>query len=242
MIVNLNLPTAWNELTQKQLAYVFWLLSANFNIDAIKTYCLFRWCNLDVVSGTAAEFMTQNSRDILVKQGKRTFLISPMVIHSACEALDFLSVFPDSPIQLEYIGKYKALPADFEGVPFRTYIVADNFYQGYLITKDKNLLDELAKVLYDEKVCMTERDRIATLYWFASLKRSLAVEFPHFFRPSNGSVDAKKVKDAMNAQIRALTKGDITKESLVLDMDTSRALTELDALAEEYEDMNNKFK
>jgi hypothetical protein len=46
----------------------------------------------------------------------------------------------------------------------------------------------------------------------------------------------------MKAQIRALTKGDITKESTVLKMDTWRALTELDALAREYDEFNRKYK
>lgn len=41
----------------------------------------------------------------------------------------------------------------------------------------------------------------------------------------------------MNAQIRALTAGDITKEARVLEMDCWRALTELDAKAKEAEEM-----
>ena len=45
----------------------------------------------------------------------------------------------------------------------------------------------------------------------------------------------------MNAQIRALTKGDITKEKQVLAMDTWRALAELDAQAKEYEEMQRKY-
>lgn len=45
----------------------------------------------------------------------------------------------------------------------------------------------------------------------------------------------------MNAQIRALTKGDITKEKEVLHLDTWRALTELDALAKEAEEFNRKY-
>jgi uncharacterized protein YbjQ (UPF0145 family) len=40
----------------------------------------------------------------------------------------------------------------------------------------------------------------------------------------------------MNAQIRALTGGDITKDEAVLSMDTWRALTELDTKAKEVED------
>jgi hypothetical protein len=46
---------------------------------------------------------------------------------------------------------------------------------------------------------------------------------------------------AVNAQIRALTKGDVTKEKEVLALDTWRALTELDALAREYQEINTKY-
>ena len=41
--------------------------------------------------------------------------------------------------------------------------------------------------------------------------------------------------------IRALTKGDITKEREILALDTRRALTELDAQAREYQEFNSKF-
>ena len=40
------------------------------------------------------------------------------------------------------------------------------------------------------------------------------------------------------AQIRALTKGDITKEKEILSLDTWRALTELNAQAKEYKQIN----
>ena len=49
------------------------------------------------------------------------------------------------------------------------------------------------------------------------------------------------LKDAVNAQIRALTKGDVTKEKEVLAIDTWRALTELDALAKEYDEFSQKY-
>jgi hypothetical protein len=44
----------------------------------------------------------------------------------------------------------------------------------------------------------------------------------------------------MNAQIRALTKGDITKENTVLKMDVWRALTELDAQAADREELKKQ--
>ena len=49
----------------------------------------------------------------------------------------------------------------------------------------------------------------------------------------------RMLQESMNAQIRALTKGDIIKE--VLHLDTWRALTELDALAKEAEEFNRKY-
>lgn len=45
----------------------------------------------------------------------------------------------------------------------------------------------------------------------------------------------------MNAQIRALTKGDVTKEAEVFALDTHRALTELNAQAREYKQLNSQL-
>lgn len=46
---------------------------------------------------------------------------------------------------------------------------------------------------------------------------------------------------AMNAQIRALTGGDVTKERAVLQMDCWRALTELDAKHTIFKNSNQKI-
>ena len=45
----------------------------------------------------------------------------------------------------------------------------------------------------------------------------------------------------MNAQIRALTGGDITKEKEVMSMDCWRALTELNEKAREQQEFNQKY-
>ena len=46
----------------------------------------------------------------------------------------------------------------------------------------------------------------------------------------------------MDNQIRALTKGDVTKEEQVLATDTVRALTELDTMAREYQELQKEMK
>jgi hypothetical protein len=45
----------------------------------------------------------------------------------------------------------------------------------------------------------------------------------------------------MDAMIRSLTEGDITKEETVLNADTWRALTELDAKAHDAQEFKRKF-
>ena len=49
------------------------------------------------------------------------------------------------------------------------------------------------------------------------------------------------MEDVMNAELRALTGGDITKEELIKNADTWRALTELNAKARESKELNNKL-
>lgn len=90
-------------------------------------------------------------------------------------------------------------------------------------------------------------ERISIFYWFAALKDTFSRKFSDFFQPISAATggnllgsSAPSVEDAMNAQIRALTKGDITKEKEVLALDTHRALTELNAQAREYKELNAK--
>ena len=92
-------------------------------------------------------------------------------------------------------------------------------------------------------------ERISIFYWFAALKDAFSRKYSDFFQPiadaaTDGNLlgsSAPSVEDAMNAQIRALTKGDVTKEAEVLALDTHRALTELNAQAREYRELNSKL-
>ena len=47
--IDLKLPTRWEDLTEKQLRYLFGLLAQDFPATQIKTYCLFRWSGMQVM-------------------------------------------------------------------------------------------------------------------------------------------------------------------------------------------------
>lgn len=237
--INFQIPSNWAELGDKQLRFVFSLLTQDFSTEEVKTLCLLQWSGTKVIG-------RQPTGSYLLKKGKFLFEVTPIMLAEILPHLDWLANIPTTPVRQSKINRSLALAADFQGVPFETYIVVDNLYQGYLQTQSDNLLDELASVLYPGiKTPLSPANRIAIFYWVASLKDFFARKYPDFLQPVTSSNDnllgtspASAVEDAMNAQIRALTKGDITKEQEILALDTWRALTELNAQAKEYQQLN----
>ena len=242
--IDLKVPASWEELTDNQLRYLFGLIAQDLSVVEVRTYCLLHWSGLKVLykygTGWWCKFVDDE------------FMITAVQVNAAIGALKWIGTPPPRPVRISRIGKHRALPADFQEVPFETYLICDNLYQGYLTTRDKGLLQQMGQHLYSsDEIELTDAERISVFYWFASLKDMLARQFKHFFQPLSAQSDGNMfdqgrsqyeiIYHAVNAQIRALTKGDVTKEKEVLAIDTWRALTELDALAKEYEEFNRKY-
>ena len=239
--INFIVPQGWHELSDKQLRYVYQLLADDFATDEIKTLCLLRWSGTKVIG-------RQDSGAYLLKKGKFLFEVTPLTLAELLPNLDWLDAIPASPVRLKKLRNHASVDAEFQGVPFETYIVVENLYQGFLSTQKDALLDDLAHVLYPGcSATLTPEERINIFYWVASLKDMFARRFSDFFQPATAQAEnllgsspniGKQLQESMDAQIRALTKGDITKEKEILAMDTWRALTELNAQAKEYKQIN----
>ena len=238
--INFIVPQGWHELGDKQLRYVYDLIAKEYATDEIKTLCLLRWSGTKVIG-------RQESGTYLLKKSKILFEVTPLTLAELLPHLDWLGSLPTVPVRISKINRQSALPADFSEVPFETFIICDNLYQGYLSTQNDELLDQLGATLYGKDIAFKPYERISIFYWFAALKESLSKKYSDFFQPIAGASDGNllgssaSVEDAMNAQIRALTKGDITKEAEVIALDTHRALTELNAQAREYKELNAKM-
>ena len=240
--INFIVPQGWHELSDKQLRYVYQLLAQNFTSDEVKTLCLLHWTGTKVIG-------KQNNDGYLLRKGRFLFEVTPLTLAELLPNLDWLGSLPTSPIRPVKLKHRPGIAADFDEVPFEQYIIVDNLYQGYLQTQDDTLLDEIASVVYPGiKTPLATDERIAIFYWVASLKSSLASRYPDFFQPADTVATGNllgspslSVEAAMNAQIRALTKGDVTKEAEVLALDTHRALTELNAQAREYKQLNSQL-
>ena len=241
-VFNISLPTSWTELTDKQLLMIFDLFARDLSAAEVKALCLMKWNGLKVLSQLP-------DKRFLIKRGKEVVPLSTRQIQQATSVLDFLDSFAPMPVRIARIDKYRALPADFEKVPFEQYLYVDNLFQGYLNTQSDKLLLQMAQVLYaSDHVKPDKAQLIGIFYWMASLKQYFAGLFSNFYKPvsnnsggnllGSGQPDIyRQLRESTNAMIRALTGGDITKEAAIMKMDTWRALTELDAKAREAEEL-----
>ena len=226
MGIDITVPTDWRELDQKQLHYACFLLSSgHYTPDQIKSLCIIRWGRL-----------TQEQLEVLKPEQIAAFL--PM--------MDWLTGIPTTPVCLEKIqGREAQENADFQGLRFEDWLIIEANYQGYLRHKEISFLNDISRILYGKRLELSAPEAYSVFLWVASVKQLFANRFPQFFVPAPIDENKQesdrevyeKLRSARNLQIRALTKGDITKEKEIYEMDCWRALTELDAQAEEYNEL-----
>lgn len=238
-LLNISVPTSWQSLTDTQLRYLYSLLCSCDTIGQVEAHCLLKWADLQILrhEGTV----------IIVKHNGKIFPLSSEQIAEATEALRWIRDVPVYPVRISYIRLKRAVRADLQGVSFEDFIILDNLYQGYLATQKPELLNEMAKILYDTKsIHLKPEEEINIFYWFTAAKKMFSKMFYHLFKPINSDYTPmhptlEQLQTSMDTQIRALTGGDITKEKEVLKMDCWRALTELNAKAKDYEDIKKNI-
>lgn len=240
--LRLTLPKDWSELDDQQLYYVFGLIGDNMGSAQMKTYCLFRFGQIKMLCRFGDGF--------LVRKAKEEYLVNATAITEAIQTLNWLDDVPSKPVRISKIKGHEALDPYLKDADLQTYLYAENLYQGFLATEAQDLLVQMGWLLYgSEKIIFSQAEKMNVFYWWTALKITLAEQFPNLFRNNEGEDNLlagksmqQRLQEAMNNQIRALTKGDITKEEQVLQMNLWRALTELDNLAREADELNRKFK
>lgn len=232
----INLPTAWDELTQEQLQYVCVLIANGVEMSELKYYCFIHFSGFKVVSRWGDDWI------IAVRKGffrrKEMFISNQEVANMASRWLSFLDEIGKKPVRLDnFDNRYFAWDAMLFGLPFEKLLMLENYWQGFIFSKDTKPLHCMAQMLYQDKSGKSIPDvpeviASSVALWFSSFKNLCYENWPNLYR-KNGGEDAKDVdvNAITNMQIRALTGGDITKEKEVLAMDCWRALTELDAKA-----------
>ena len=113
---NLSLPTDWQSLFDSQLLFFFRQLATDKPMAEIQALCLCQWANVLVRCRLYGSVY-------LVQHGKQQATLTLHQFVCAITALDFLKSFSPYPIRIRIIGKARPMEADFQGVPFTSFIL-----------------------------------------------------------------------------------------------------------------------
>lgn len=241
--VRLYAPSSWQELSQKQLRYVFHLMSTFKDLTTVKTYMFFRFCNLNVIErtkdGWKCTYISEENK-------RKVVFLQRWQVTDFINNFKYVDSYEGMGVRLENVQGLHAVDIHLHGIAFIDYLNAEKAYQGYMASKDIVPMRNLFHILYraadgtsNSSVNPSPAEMVGTFMWYSYVKTVFNNAFPNFFRPMsvNENDEDFDIIKSINGQIRALTEGDITKEDIVLHKDCWRALTELDAKAREAAEM-----
>lgn len=233
-------------MTQEQLYYVLYALSL-FEETQAKTYIFLRLMGIRVLRETEAGWLC---RVRLSPFRRQRFFLHTWQVQYYLRKLDFVDDTGMVPVRFERIGKFLPMDACLHGFRFSDYIKVENYYQGYMYSRNESLPDRMAGLLYRDKngryagkIKLDAVQRLSVIIWFSAVKNLFSARFSHFFQrvDTPEQEEESDMEAVMNAEIRALTGGDVTKEGEVLELDCWRALTELNEKAREAQELKRKY-
>lgn len=260
--LDLRCTSRWRDVSERELRLLIRLVAADLSPENVRNTFMLRSSGLKVV-GSAANGrwlvrVRSPTRFLGLRLPPSFVLLSPLDLTPFVKVAEWTTTPPDFPVApVRGPQRRPHIPLNFMDVPFESFLTAENIWQGFVASKDDfSRLDALVKMLYPgARLPIRKRQRqqwrIAAMFWYSGLKSFLSKMYPDLFAaPSSddsqlmGSRKSgrKLALEMMNAQIRALTKGDITLEDKVLSIDTHRALAELDAQARENEQLRRQLK
>lgn len=255
---NFKAPSSWAELSEEQLRYVLTVMSIHHDHIVIKCYLLARFCGLTVHKYTRTGWKCsvkcdesgENGDSKTGKVRERVLYISAAEILSLLKNFDFIDKFTDFwPLQRASDVLLTAVDSMLHDVSFYDYLNIEKNYQLFMLNQEDKFLQKMAHLMYrtadgsaDETAHFEPFELLGVFMWFSSVKEYFAANFTHFFKPAREGGELRRVDilPAMQAQIRALTDGDVTKQQAVYNTDCWAALTELDNKAREAEEFKER--
>lgn len=243
--LKLAVPTSWRELSDKMLLY-YAFLSATYEPELAKATFLMRLLNIKVVKSVGKD------RYICRYKG-RDVILQPVELSLALDQLKFLD--HQMAVRTATMQGYTAVNALLQDeFTFFEYLRTDTFFQMYLRTEKEQFVVRMANFLYRNDAgkyaamrTLTVAEQAVVLLWWVGAKTELAKAFPKYFGPAPSADETdvaslqQNIMEANDAQIRALTGGDVTKEQDVLQMQCWRCFAELNAKAREAEELRKMY-
>ncbi len=245
-VPSVTVPESWEKVKFSQFRDICKLFAADISATTFDSLLFLKLAGIRVIGFDSAE--DESSSFCIVNIRGKFHMIGKDVGGFAVECVQWVhSVAPMKAVAAFMPSVHKsAIDPKMSGSSFGEFLAADNVYSGYVATGRADLADRLVRVAWPKLRKIRPWHRPAAVIWFSSLKNYLADSFQDLYSEADSSDifagnhnSPAAVKEAVNAQIRALTKGDITVEKEVLAAPLYRALTELDQLAKEYKELKN---
>ncbi|MBR4553068.1 MAG: hypothetical protein IKO20_05080 [Bacteroidaceae bacterium] len=236
--LQVSVPTSWQELTDKQLLFVYTLLGQDVPVERVMLYAFLRFAGLHVVRTIA------DGSVYILRRGKTVYPVSRDDLLYGAMQLEFIGQPSTFPLRVEAFNGHPAVNSDLRAFPFGHYLQVENYFQAFLQSNQTQCLREIASLLYPGyKGEVDSTMKFNLVSWLYGVKHLFASEFPDLFRVvpqkrnENEEDDWPDMKAITEAEIRALNGGDITKTDAVLAADTWGALAELNAKAREAQEL-----
>lgn len=236
--LSIELPKGWHELTEQELDAVLEVMgTCSANTAQLGVFC--RLTGLKILRENPDGFLCS----IKVSDTTLRLSITADRMCSLVQPLDWVFVPGNYPVRPATMRGARAVDAQLHGVRFADWLYLENHYQGYMQSQAPEAVAAMASKLYlglEPDALLSAPEVFAVVNWYTQIKGLFADLWPRFFKPAGGAgaTDARAMRELMDNEIRALTAGDITKESVVFDTDCWRALTELEHKAREAEEFN----
>lgn len=238
---NISLPDSWAKLTVAQFEFLCLLMATQTEPSHIPVMMLMHIAGLKPVG------RIDGNATILEDRRCRSLIVDDAQIALAAEKLEFLSSPSASLIRngsvMAHLMKLGCI--DMLRRPFGEFLAADTLFNALVTERSAapsfKTQRKFSKAIFakSKKRKLSQTLDVAAFIYYSSFKDYIIKKFTHLFSASDSSaaIAPKSVADSVNAQIRALTKGDVTAEQRVLETQTVRALTELNELAREYAEL-----
>lgn len=243
--IDFFLPKDFGEMNDEELCLWYNEKAKAQNITEAKVKFFVKLSGLKAID-TKDGFVYLKNDNVVIKAKEEQF-------GAVVASMEFLDTQPIRPTRVSRIGEHNAASAMLFELPFGTWLEIENYYQAFLMRKELPILDNIINALYGEGTTLVlqldknvglslDGARLMIVDWVASIKEEFSRRFDELYQPAIQKDKTPDMMAIMNAQIRALTGGDVTKEEKVRSIGVWRALEELNQKTREAREFNAKMK
>lgn len=254
--LHINIPTSWPDVSRDKLTDIAALFFQNLSPTKFKAKALMILAGLKRVKNGDMYF------DVDAAQYRYEFIHETQgIVFITNEQLrdlsDYCSFLLDEIHDIEPL-RFRILKNPdkriFNSI-FDQYLNAENEFEAYKNTGNIGHLERLMAVFYryplqrfnDDWLQRRSRKfkrlslekKYLVFMWYAGVRAYISSRFPHLFKGGDESNEPDMFQQVTN-MLRALNKGDVTRNNALLKSNVYEALAELEHMSEEAENLKNQ--